>query len=188
MFGGEDHIFRAGVAECPGPGVGIPFLDLLVKDGRKVVVIVVGAVVLAMVSLGRRPVDSHHVQIPLGVGIVLDVVGCPEIVLGVDQGSPARNRVKAPMNKYPQFCVGIPLRQGMLIERFEGGLVVRRSLRTGRKGKTKHQEENNSTEFAGCGQGLNGSSLHYCWLPWDLFWKQSSTYHKGAGLRQAETE
>ena len=55
----------------------------------------------------------------------------------------------------------------MLIERFERRLVMRRSLRTGRKRKkTKHQEENNSTEFAGRGQGLKKSRLHYCRLPW----------------------
>src|ERR1700686_4430955 len=101
MFGSKNHIFCAGIPESLGPGVGVPFFDLLVKSCSKVVVIVVGPVVLAMVSLGGRPVDPHYVQIPLGVGIVLDVVGSREVMLGVDQRSPARNRVKPPMNKYP---------------------------------------------------------------------------------------
>ena len=87
VFGIKTTYFAPGVAESLGPGTGIPLIDFPVKDWGKVVVVVVGAIVLAMVSLGGRPVDSHCVQIPLGVGIVLDVVGSREVVLGVDQRS-----------------------------------------------------------------------------------------------------
>ena len=72
-----------------------------------------------MVSLGRRAVDPHDIQIPLSIGIVLDVVGCGEVMLWMNQRSPARNRIKAPVNKYSELRVGIPLRQGMLVERFK---------------------------------------------------------------------
>src|SRR5580704_16570476 len=131
MFSGQNHIFRAGVTEGLGPVVRTPFLDFLIEEGSEIVVVVVGSVMLAMVSLGRGSVDTHNIQIPLSIGIVLDVVGCREVVLGMDQRSPARNRIKAPMNKYSQFCVGIPLRQKMLVQRSKGRLVVRRRLSMG---------------------------------------------------------
>src|ERR1700730_12709501 len=109
MLSGQNHIFRASATEGLGPGVGTPFLDLLIERGSEIVVVVVGSVMHAMANLGWGPVDPHNIQIPLSIGIVLDVVGCREVVFGMDQRSPARNRVKAPMNKYSQLCVGITL-------------------------------------------------------------------------------
>src|SRR6202021_3397037 len=67
MFSGQNHIFRAGVTECLGPGVRIPFLDLLIEDGSEIVVVVVGSVMLPMVSLGWGSVDPHNIQIPLSI-------------------------------------------------------------------------------------------------------------------------
>src|SRR4029077_5466280 len=131
MFSGQNHVFGSSVTEGLGPGVRTPFLDLLIEDGGEIVIVAVGSVMLPMVSLGWGSVDPHNIQIPLSVGIVLDVVGCREVVLGMDQRSPARNRVKAPMNKYSQFRVGIPLRQRMLVQRLKRRLVVRRRLSKG---------------------------------------------------------
>src|SRR5260370_39918781 len=131
MFSGQNHIFRAGVTEGLGPSVRTPFLGLLIEEGSEIVVVIVGSVMLAMVSLGWGSVDPHNIQIPLSIGIVLDVVGCREVVFGMDQRSPARNRIKAPMNKYSEFCVGIPFRQKMLVQRFKRRFRVRRCLSTG---------------------------------------------------------
>src|SRR5713101_7333682 len=130
MFRGKHYVFRAHIMKQFGPGVGIPLLNLSVKDGSKVIVVVAGAIVLAMVGLGRRPLESHAVQVPFRVRIVGNVVLGREVMLGMNQGRPAWDRVKAPVNEYPELGIGIPLRQGMLIERFEGRLVVRGRLRS----------------------------------------------------------
>src|SRR5580700_4003740 len=128
MLGGEHDIFRASVMEYFGPGTGIPLLNLPVEDRSKVVVIVVSAIVLAMVGLGRRPVESHAVEVPLRIGIVSDIVLRREVVLRVNERGPARNGIKTPVNEYPEFCVGIPLRKRMLVERIETWFEVRRRL------------------------------------------------------------
>ena len=44
MFSGQNHIFRAGVAEGLGPGVRTPFLDFLIEEGSEIVVVVFGSV------------------------------------------------------------------------------------------------------------------------------------------------
>src|SRR5580700_2494570 len=129
MLGGEHDIFRASVVENFGPRARIPLLNLPVEDRSKVVVIVVSAIMLAMVGLGRRSVESHAVQVPLRVGIVSDVVLRSEVVLRVNERGPARNGIKTPVNEYPKFCVGIPFRKWMLVERFETWFEVRRRLR-----------------------------------------------------------
>src|SRR5882762_960335 len=115
MLGGKHHILRASVMEYLSPGGGIPVLDLAVKNGSEIVVIIVGAVMFPMVRLGRRPIDSQDVQIPLRIGIVLDVVLCGEVVSGMNERCPARNGVETPMNENPELCVGIPIRNGMPI-------------------------------------------------------------------------
>src|ERR1700730_15715859 len=129
MLGGEHDIFRAGVMEYFSPGTGIPLLNLPVEDRSEVVVIVVSAIMLAMVGLGRRSVESHAVQVPLRIGIVCDVILRREVVLRVHERGPARNGIKTPVNEYPEFCVGIPLRKRMLVERFETWFVVRKGRR-----------------------------------------------------------
>ena len=129
MFGGEHHIFRARVMEYFGPGAGIPLLNLLVENRSKVVVIVVSAIMLAMVSLGRRSVESHAVQVPLGIGVVSDVVLGTKVVLRVNQRSPSRYRIKAPMDEDAELRVREPLRKGMLLERGNCWLIVSRRLR-----------------------------------------------------------
>src|ERR1700745_444176 len=74
MLTREHHIFCAGVVEDFRPDIGLPLLYLTVEDGSEVVVIIVSAIVLAMVSLRRRSIESHRVQVPFSVGIVFDVV------------------------------------------------------------------------------------------------------------------
>ncbi len=44
---------------------------------------------------------------------------------GMDQRSPARNRVQTPVNEYAELGIGIPLRKRMLVERLQGRFVVR---------------------------------------------------------------
>src|SRR5713101_9372233 len=117
MFGGKDYIFRAPFMKQFGPRIGIPLLNLSVKDRSEVVIVVGGAIVLAMVGLGRRPLESHAVQVPFRVRIVGNVVLGREVMLGMNQGRPPRDRVETPVNEYPKLCIGIPLRQRMLIER-----------------------------------------------------------------------
>src|SRR5467141_1962934 len=129
MLGGEHDIFRASVVEYLGPDVGIPLLNLAVEDRSEVVVIVVSAIMLAMVGLRRRSVEPHAVQIPLCIGVVCDVVRRGEVMFRMNERRPTRNRIKTPVNEYPEFCVAIPLRKRMLVERFETCFVVRRRLR-----------------------------------------------------------
>src|SRR6266851_539201 len=128
MLGGEHDIFRAGVMEYFGPCAGIPFLNLPVEVRSKVVVIVVSAIMLAMVGLGRRSVESHAVQVPLRIGIVTDVVLRSEVMLRMNERSPAGNGIETPVNEYPKLCVSVPLRKWMPIERFNSGLIVGRGL------------------------------------------------------------
>src|SRR5690242_12533465 len=98
MLGGEHDIFRAGVAEYLGPGLRLPFLNFLIEGGSKVVVVVVSPIVFAMICLGGGPFDPHYVQVPFGVRVVLDVVRGGEVVLGMNERSPARNRIETPVN------------------------------------------------------------------------------------------
>ena len=128
MFAGKHHVFRAHIMKQFGPSVGIPPLNISVKDWSEVVIVVAGAIVLAMVSLGRRPLEPHAVQVPFRVWIVHNVILGREVMLGMNQGCPSWDRVKTPVNEYPELGIGIPLRQGMLIERFERRLVVRGRL------------------------------------------------------------
>src|SRR6266849_6747805 len=104
MLGGEHDIFRAGVMEYFGPCAGIPFLNLPVEVRSKVVVIVVSAIMLAMVVLRS------------------------EVMLRMNERSPARNGIETPVNEYPKLCVSVPLRKWMPIERFNSGLIVGRGL------------------------------------------------------------
>ena len=62
MFRGEHHVFRARITKQFGPRVRIPLLDLSVENGRKIVVIVCRAIVLAMIGLCRRSLESHTVS------------------------------------------------------------------------------------------------------------------------------
>src|ERR1700674_2686683 len=74
MLRGEHDIFRASVVEYIRPGVRIPLLNLPVEDRSEVVVIVLSAIMLAMVVLGRCSLEPHAVQIPFCIGVVCDVV------------------------------------------------------------------------------------------------------------------
>ena len=116
MFAGKNDIFGSGGAEDFSPGVGIPLFDLLIESDSEIVVVVIGAVGLAMIFLRGRTIDAHGVVIPFGVGIVGDVILRTEIVIGMDQRSPARDRVEPPMNKDAELCVVIPSGKSMLTE------------------------------------------------------------------------
>ena len=101
MLGSEDDVLGPGATKDLCPGIGIPFLNLAIKGRSKVVVIVISAIGFTMVSLGRRALQSHGVQVPLCIRILSNVVLRCEIVLRVDERGPTRNRVKTPMYKYP---------------------------------------------------------------------------------------
>src|SRR5215472_3656141 len=99
MLGSEHHVLRASVVEYLCPGIRIPLLRLFVEDRSEVVVVVVRAVVLTMVGLCRRTIDSHGVQIPFGIWIVFDVVQRREIVGRMYERRPSRHGVQAPVNE-----------------------------------------------------------------------------------------
>src|SRR5579871_235399 len=103
MLAGKHDVASSGVAKNLCPGVGIPFLDCLIEQGSEVVIVVVNAVVLAVVTLGRRTVDAHGVVVPLGVGIVSHVVRGVKIMFGMIGGGPAGDGVQTPMNKDAEF-------------------------------------------------------------------------------------
>ena len=129
MLAGQHHIARTGLLERLRPRIGVPFLVLTIKVHRKAVVVVMRPVVLAIVSLGWRARNAHRIQVPLGIGIVLDVVVRIEIVICMLQWRPARHRVKPVVNKDPQLRPRIPIRQRMLIKRFNRRLILHRRLR-----------------------------------------------------------
>src|SRR5712671_5541143 len=62
----------------------------------------------------------------------------------MNERRPTRNRIKTPVNEYPEFCVAIPLRKRMLVERFETWFEVRRGLRLQTGGNEKTQQQNDS--------------------------------------------
>src|SRR6267154_5529754 len=101
-----------------------------------------------VIGLRRRALQAHAVQIPLGIRIVSDVVQGFEIVLGVHGGSPSGNGVETPMDKYSKLRVGVPLRKRMAIERLDGRIIMRGSLRGDRrKDKERREYEQNASEF-----------------------------------------
>ncbi len=124
MLAGEHDVPGARIAEDSSPFVGVPFLRLAVEDGSEVVVAEIGAEMFAMIRLGRRAWDPHHVQIPLCVGIVLDVINVAEVVFGMRERSPAGDRIKSVMNKDAKLGARIPLRQRMTVERLDRGLIL----------------------------------------------------------------
>ena len=50
-------------------------------------------------------------------------------MIGMGQRRPSRHRVEAPVNEDAELGAGVPLRQRMLVERLERGLVFRGRLR-----------------------------------------------------------
>src|SRR5690242_654825 len=98
MFRSEHNIFGPRATKYLRPGIGIPFLSLAIKNRSKIVVIVIGAVVFTMVSLGRRTVQPHAVEVPLCVRIVSDVVLRVKIMLRMNQGCPTWNGVETPVH------------------------------------------------------------------------------------------
>src|ERR1700746_2804254 len=99
MFAGKHHVLRARIMKQFGPRVGTPLLNRSVKDWSEVVIVVAGAVMLAVVGLGRRPIESHAVQVPFRVRIVGNVVLGREVMLGMNQGRPAGDGVESPVNE-----------------------------------------------------------------------------------------
>src|SRR5579872_3541379 len=106
--------------EDGGHFVGIPLFRFTV-EGRRKVVIALLAIVLFVVLGCRRAWNAEHVEIPLRVWVVTDVVGRGKVVVGVIDGRPAWHGVETPMDEDAEFGSGIPLRKRMLIERLEGG-------------------------------------------------------------------
>src|SRR5271169_5960895 len=93
MLGREHDILRAGVTENFCPGIWIPFLNLLIKQCGEVVVVAVGAVVLAVIRLRWRSIEPHAVEVPFRIWIVVNVVLRSKIVFGMYQWRPAGDRV-----------------------------------------------------------------------------------------------
>ena len=125
----QHHIFRSSRAKHLRPRVRIPFLNFTVKYRRKIVVVVIGSVMFAVVFLGRRTFQPHRIQIPFRIGIARNVVLRTEIMLRMNQWRPARNGIQAPVNKNPQLRVRIPLWERVLIERFDRRFILLRLLR-----------------------------------------------------------
>src|SRR5690348_16065994 len=115
----EYHIARSRIAEDLCPLVGIPLPRLPVEDRSKVVVAEIRSVVFAVISLRRRARNPHDVQVPLGIGVELDVVGICEVVLRMRNWRPAWNRVQSPVDEYPQLRPRIPLWERVAVQRFE---------------------------------------------------------------------
>src|ERR1700758_2691948 len=101
MFCSEDDIFGPCATKYLRPGIGIPFLSFAIENRSEIVVIVIGAVVFTMVSLGRRAIQPHAVEVPLCVRIVSNVVLRVKIMLRMNEGSPTRDGVETPVYKYP---------------------------------------------------------------------------------------
>src|ERR1700742_3011722 len=97
VLGGQHHVPGACIVKDTGPLLRLPLYALLVEYRSKIVIVVVSAVVLAMVSLGGRTVDTQHVQVPLRIRVVFDVVYVAEVMVGVRQRSPPGYRVQTPM-------------------------------------------------------------------------------------------
>ena len=140
MLGRQHHIPGACVVKDAGPLFRLPLHALLVEHRSKIVIVIVSAVVLAMVSLGGRTVDTQHVQVPLGIRVVLDVVDVAEVMFRVRQRSPPRNRIQTPMDKNSQLGVGIPLRQRVLVERLKSRLILFCDLSLGRRSQQPEQQ------------------------------------------------
>ncbi len=83
------------------------------------ILVVASVIVFAMIGLDRRPIEAHAVQVPFGIRIVGNVVLRCKVMLRMNQGRPAGDGVEAPVTEHPKLCIGIPLRKGILIERFE---------------------------------------------------------------------
>src|SRR6266404_7261571 len=101
MLRREDDVFRSSATKSLCPGIGIPFLSLAIKGRSKVVVVVIGAVVFTMVSLGRRAIQSHAVEVPLCVRIVSNVILRVKIMPRMNKGGPTRNGIQTPVYKDP---------------------------------------------------------------------------------------
>src|SRR5579859_6000802 len=99
MLCGEDDVLCACFAENGGPLVRDPLRRLAIEDGSEVVVAEIPPEVLAMVCLRRRARDTHHVEIPLGVRIIHNVVGVTEVVFGMGERRPARDRIETVMDE-----------------------------------------------------------------------------------------
>ncbi len=125
----QHNVFRPRLAKHRRPLIGIPLLTLAIERLRKLVVVVMRPIVLAIVSLGWRPRNPHRVQVPLRIRVVLDVIVVPEIMIRMVQRRPPRHRVEAPVNENPQLRPRIPLRQRMLIQRLDRRLILHRRLR-----------------------------------------------------------
>ena len=162
MFGGQHHVLRARVVEDSGPGVRVPLLNFLIEDRSEIVVIVTCSIMFAMVCLGCRPLDAQSVEIPLSIGIVLDVILTGEVVVGMDERRPPWYRVKSPVNEYSELGVGIPSRKWMTIQRLKSRFVVRGSGR-----QHRHMRLPTSTLHQACkaGQIANSAFLFSCWQP-----------------------
>src|ERR1700744_4458095 len=114
---GQDDVLCSGIAEDLCPLIRIPFLTLLIEGCYEIVVVIVGAVVFAMIGLRGRAFDTHGVVVPLGIGVVLEIVFVAEVMLWMLQGCPSWHRVQAPVNEDSEFLLVIPLRQPLLVQR-----------------------------------------------------------------------
>src|SRR5262249_5557624 len=85
MLGRNHNVLSAGIAKILCPSFRIPFLNVFIKGRGEVVVVVVRTVMLAMVGLRGRTIETHGVQVPFGIGIVADVVLRGEVVRGMHQ-------------------------------------------------------------------------------------------------------
>src|ERR1700740_1419824 len=128
VFAGENNVARSCFAKDRGHFIGVPFLNFTVESRRKVIVVEIRAIVFAMIGLRWRAVDAHYVVVPLGVWVVLDVVGRREVRVRMRERSPARCGVESPMDEDSELRAGVPLRQRMTVERFEGGFVLHGGL------------------------------------------------------------
>ncbi len=129
MLRRQHHILRTRLTKHLGPRFRIPLLNLFIENRREIVVVIVRPVMFAVIFLRRRSFEAHRVQIPFRVRIEHDVVLRRKIVLRMLQRRPPRHRIQPKVNKYPQLGVVVPLRQRMLIQRFNCRLVFLRRLR-----------------------------------------------------------
>src|ERR1700739_3568347 len=74
LLGRQNNVLRAGITKDLRPRIRIPFLNILIKYRCEVVIVVVGAVMLAVIRLRWGSIKTHAVQVPLGIRIMVNIV------------------------------------------------------------------------------------------------------------------
>ena len=121
VFRDEDHISSPRALEEPRPGCRVPGLQRVVESLTEMVIGIVFAKCLPVIGRCRTILEQHCVLVPRGIrriGKSLTLIGYVQLINLRMLGREGRDRIRPPVDEYPELRIAKPFRCFVRAEAF----------------------------------------------------------------------